>query len=151
MIPYSLELNAAVVSMAARVCPKGWDVVPQGPGSLTELVDAVARTGRIPVDKRYSAATIFGEPEINCAFRAWHDWTHYHYMKPFTLTGETEVAQLQLADLATVYGAKFADRYKAILYAEVIGQALAFEITGKFPDDQISFDEKFLDAFVGDA
>jgi hypothetical protein len=146
MTPYSLELNAAVVAMAARVCPKGFDVVPQGPVSLTALGDAVARTGRIPVDERNADATIFGDREINYAFRAWHDWTHWYYKKPFTLTGETEVAQLQLADLAKVYGAKFADRYKAILYAEVIGQTLACEITGKFPDDQISFDEKFLDA-----
>lgn len=147
MKPFSLEFNAAVVSMASRVCPAGYDVVDNAPTCLADLIDWIERTNRIAVDRDNSDATIFGEgnAEINWAFRAWHDWTHYHIRAEFDLVGETRVALQQIADLAKVYGSSFAAKYKPLIMAEVVGQALHKELVGDFPVNQRTFDRQLID------
>ena len=148
MKPFSPEFNAVVYAMAARVCPTGYDISERyAPSNLPDLIDLIERTNRICVSNENSAATIFGGPdfaEFNYAFRAWHDWTHYHIRAEFNLAGEARVALQQIADLAKVYGAAFGERYKPLILAEVIGQALYKECTGKFPVDQRAFDREFL-------
>ena len=144
--------NAAVVSMAARLFPKGFNVSgvdsdTAAPDTLVKL-NAVIAAGRMIVDGANSAATIFADPETNYAFRAWHDWTHWYLQAPFSVAGECAVACQQIADLAAIYGRAFADRYKSLIYAEVIGQALAYDISGMFPADQIGFDAAFLNVLA---
>jgi hypothetical protein len=154
MKPFSLEFNAACVAMAARVNPGGFlvsgiDTALAAPTSLAELRACEKATGCIVVDSANSYATIFADAEVNYAFRAWHDWTHLRYSAEFNLCGETLVAEMQIRDLAKVYGASFAERYKPLIYAEVIGQALYKELTGAFPVEQRAFDKTFL-ASLGD-
>ena len=147
MKPFNREFNAAVFAMASRVCPTGYDIAENEPSNLPDLIDQIERTGRIVVSSLNCDATIFGgsdEREFNYAFRAWHDWTHYHIRAEFTLAGEARVAVQQVADLAKGYGPAFAERYKPLLFAEIIGQALYKEITGEFPRFQRTFDSEFL-------
>lgn len=141
MKPFSLEFNAAVMTMANRVCPTGYDIGPDAPTSLTELREHVARTGRIKVSNENSDDTIFADAEHNYAFRAWHDWTHWRYMHGFDLAGETNVALAQIRDLGKIFGKAFAEKYKPLILAEVVGQALYKEVTA---DDQRRFDASFL-------
>jgi hypothetical protein len=157
MKPFSLEFNVAVVAMASRVCPTGYDVTDDPRAATVTNAKAyfaeVTRCKRITVFTGNSERTIFGGPEnaeINWAFRAWHEWTHWYLGAPFNLVGETRVAEQQWLDLQKVYGAAFAAKYKPLLYAEVIGQALAYEMSGEFPDDQRAFDNLFL-AYMGAA
>lgn len=144
MKPFSLEFNAAVMTMANRVCPAGYDIGVDVPKTLPELREHVANTGRILVSSENSDNTIFADPEHNYAFRAWHDWTHWHTLSGFDLVNETNVAMRQISDLAKVFSPRFADKYKALILAEVVGQALYREITGEFPVAQRSFDRTFL-------
>ncbi len=147
MKPFSTEFNAATMAMANRVCPTGYDIADHAPDNLPDLIDQIERTGRICVSRANSEVTVFGGPdnaELNYAFRAWHDWTHYHIRAEFSLTGEARVAMQQVADLATVYDAAFAEKYKPLILAEVIGQALYKEFTGEFPIDQRAFDTVFM-------
>jgi hypothetical protein len=145
--PFDLSFNAAVRTMASKVCPAGYDVAHYGsaPESLEALQDHIARTRRILVDGRNSDNTIFADPEHNYAFRAWHDWTHYVLSAPFTLDGELSVAHRQIEDLARVYGhgPRF-DRWAQLIMAEVYGQAQYCSIHGEFPKDQVAFDRQWL-------
>lgn len=145
MKPLSPAFNAAVMTMANRVCPAGYDVSDDAPASLTELQDRVARTGRINVDRANSDRTIFGDPEHNWAFRAWHDWTHLAISAPFTLDGELAVAHRQIQDMHLAYGhGKQAQEFARLIMSEVYGQALYFRNHGKFPEDQIAFTHDWL-------
>ena len=147
MKPFSLEFNAAVVTMANKVCPTGYDVADSAPSCLGDLIDHIDRTRRICVARGNSEATIFGagNEEINWAFRAWHDWTHYHLRANFDLPGEARVAMQQYDDLRKVYGLSFADRYKPLILAEVLGQAIYKELVGAFPGNQREFDVDWLE------
>ncbi|MDE2096219.1 MAG: hypothetical protein KGL39_03170 [Patescibacteria group bacterium] len=150
MEPYSLEFNAAVMTMANRVCPCGYDVsdaAHSAPDSLAALNKHIETTRRILVSRDHSDNTIFSDPEINWAFRAWHDWTHWRIQAEFDLVGEVEVALRQVKDLTTVYGPAFGNRYQPIIFAEGIGHTLLKELTGKFPIDQRRFDAAFLGLF----
>jgi hypothetical protein len=140
--PLNLAFNAAVFSMASRVCPMGYDVAYDGsaPESLEALWEHIDRTGRILIDGRNSENTIFADREINYAFRAWHDWTHFILKAQFDLDGEMAVAHRQIEDLALVFGHGPQFRYWAeIIWAEVYGQACYFKQHGVFPVDQMRF------------
>jgi hypothetical protein len=138
--PYDRAFNAAVMTMANRVCPAGYDVVPerQAPGrDLDELITHIEMRGRIAVSRDHSENTIFGCPEHNWAFRAWHDWTHWILRAPFTLDGELSVAHRQCEDLARVFGhGPRVVEWQRLIMGEVYGQALFYETHGRFPEDQ---------------
>jgi hypothetical protein len=137
--PYDRSFNAAVMKMASLVCPKGYDVVPESdaPESLQDLQTLVELTGRIAVSRDHSNNTIFGCPEHNWAFRAWHDWTHFILRAPFTLDGELSVANRQCEDIARVFGhGPRVREWQRLIMGEVYGQALYFDQHGHFPEDQ---------------
>lgn len=140
-----IEFNAIVHAMASRYCPLGYDI-GRAPRSLDALQTELAQRNRFTVNGDYSDNTIFSEREFNLDFRAWHDATHYAIGAEFDLVGETAVAIRQIDDLATVYGTRTANRYRALILAEVVGQALAYEFTGRFPSDQPQFDRAFINA-----
>lgn len=146
----NIAFNAAVMTLANKVCPAGYDVAHDGsaPESLEALQDHIARTGRILVDGRNSDHTIFGCPEHNWAFRAWHDWTHYIISAPFTLQGELEVAQRQIADMHRVFGhGEQASLFASLIMSEVYGQALYYDKHGEFPRDQVAFTRQYTSGY----
>src|SRR5438067_89761 len=77
--PVDAALNRAVLRMAAIVCPGGYDVSSSAPSSFRELVRHLDDGGRMTVYGGGSEGTIFADNEVNYAFRAWHDWTHYRH------------------------------------------------------------------------
>ncbi len=143
--PLDRALNVAVLHMASKVCPTGYDVGASAPDNLASLVDSIERNHRIMVNDENNDRTIFACPEVNAAFRAWHDWTHYQLRAPFTLDGELTVAHRQCEDLALIYGHSAQCRkWQTYVMAEVYGQALAYAKTGRFPVDQVAFDLAYL-------
>lgn len=142
--PLSLAFNAAVMTMARKVCPTGYDVSDQAPSSLEELNKHIARTRRIVVSNENSSQTIFGCPEHNFAFRAWHDWTHWAIQAPFTLEGERLVAYRQMIDIQRVFGRKGSQLFCLLIEEEVIGQAEYYAEHGEFPVDQVAFAKAYL-------
>ncbi len=143
--PLSLAFNAAVMAMASKVCPTGYDVIDNAPSSLEELTAYIARTGRMAVDGANVDNTIFADAECNYAFRAWHDWTHWVIQADFSIEGETRVAHQQMADLLTVFGPgpEF-DLFCRLLDEEVIGQVHYFATHNAFPPNQREFAENYL-------
>lgn len=135
--PFSIPFNAACVVHAARCWPQGFNSAPAAPATLAALCDEVDGTGRLTVWDGASGETIFGDPEINLQFRAWHDWAHWRYRLPFDMNGETAAAFVQAAQLTRTHGPD--PELLALLFCEVIGQAHFYQSFGAFPDDQRSF------------
>lgn len=141
-MPFDPQFNAAVMTMANRTNPTGWDIVSEedAPGSLDDLIAYVKRTGGIDVSGAHSEETIYGCPEHNAAFRAWHDAVHYAIKAEFNLAGEAAVAFVQIAQLYNRYGGgENVVKWAAYILSEVIGQAMHTLKTGDFPTDQVTF------------
>lgn len=137
--PLDVSFNEATASMARRLNPCGWDVVTdaQAPGSLDHLTCLIAEIGRIAVSGDYCEKTAYGDPEINIAARAWHDWVHWRHQLPFTLEGETAVAWVQIGQLREA--GLWTPFRQAFILTEVVEQAKFFSKTGSFPEDQWAF------------
>lgn len=152
MEPYDRAFNAAVMKMASLVCPAGYDVSDNPYVALPPLdaqiyFDRISETHRITVWSGASDRTIFGCPEHNWAFRAWHEWTHYILHADFSLDGELAVAHRQCADLARVFGhGPQVEKWQRLIMAEVYGQAAYYARTGEFPADQVAFDLDYIGA-----
>lgn len=146
-----LAFNEAVRTMARKVWPLGYDIsddpiyaVPPAPEIY---FGNVGRAGRVTIYTGGSDHTIFGDPEFNYDFRAWHEWAHFVLRAPFTLDDELRVAHRQCEDLALIYGHGVQTlRWQRLIMAEVYGQALYFKKWGEFPTDQADFDLAFMHA-----
>lgn len=94
--------------------------------------------GRMIVWDGASGATIYGDAQVNFAFRAWHDFEHKAGRYGFMLAGETAACEAQIATLLRRFPSAPA-RWLRIIRAEVIGQAEHYAETGMFPMDQAAF------------
>lgn len=135
-------LNCAVLGIASRLFPKGYDVSDNAPNTLPELIQHVNATGRMLVYSGASDFTIYGCPEVNWAFRAWHD--HCHLRNPeryqFDLLGETELLQEHRRDVLRLFGQNdCTDQMLHLIYVEIVGQATYLNQHGLFPEHQIGF------------
>lgn len=147
-----IHFNIAVMTIARRLFPGGWDVAEDAPGSLEELTQHIADTGRMLVWSGGSDATIFGDAEHNYAFRAWHDWHHWKWQLPFTLEGEAAVCDLQKDDLDIVYGLPVTpgERFRRSMHYRLIDCEINGKLKyskmhgGEFPVDQIAFARMYL-------
>lgn len=62
------------------------------PSSLDELLGAWPGSGPVPVSGANAEHTIWGHPDLNALFRAWHDAEHVRLSAEFTTEGERAVA-----------------------------------------------------------
>lgn len=136
----SQKLNVCVLTMAAKLFPCGFDVGPDAPSSLQAIKDHVEKTGRMKVSDEFGDTSIYGDKEVNCAFRAWHDFHHLRGNHEFTPEGEYQVAVAQCKDISKVYGyTAQAREFMSYIKADVVGQVEYFERYGEFPQDQKAF------------
>lgn len=145
--PLDAELNHAVLYCAKRCWPMGWRASEQAPRTYSELCANVRYNSEcsVVVWNGGSERTIFGSPEVNYAFRAWHDFYHYRYQQEFTPAGEAVCANLQIRQMQLHFGenAKTA-RWADIIRAEINGQLEYEQRYGEFPDNQRGFIEAYL-------
>lgn len=143
--PLSVPFNVATLHIANRLWPKGWDVSDNAPSTYPDMVASFKATGRHTVWAGASDRTIFGDPEVNYAFRAWHDWHHIVHRLDFTDAAEHEVLAGQCSDAREIYGnGGIADGFCRILRAEIIGQLGYKNAHGDFPSDQRGFVSAYL-------
>lgn len=137
------SFNAAVLQLASRLFPTGFDVAYEGTAPETlEAVNAAVAGGRMVVSGDNCEGTAFGDVETDLAFRAWHDWTHWKHQLPFTLEGETATAWMQI-DMLRQLGL-WSPLRRDWLLAEVVDQARYFADTGVFPEDHLHMTVKGL-------
>jgi hypothetical protein len=139
------SFNAAVLAIASHILPRGFDVSDNAPSTYDELRQHYQATGRILVWSGASDRTIFGDPEVNHAFRAWHDARHILGAHDFSFLGECRTCFAQIADMEALFrGHHRLPFWRRLLRAEVIGQAYYVKIWGEFPADQSDFVECYL-------
>lgn len=146
--PLFPSFNVATLHMARLVNPRGWNVSRNAPSSLAELKRRSRRDGVITVSSLHSDHTIYGDPEVNCAARAWHDACHLLADAGFDDAGERKVCALQQSQLATVYGDASSLLFRRIIEAEVVGQLEYKAQHGAFPANQRDFVLNYLGATI---
>lgn len=140
--PLDRGFNVAVLHVASVLFPAGFDVADQAPQTYEELTGMLDAGGRMVVWSGASENTIYADPEVNYAFRAWHDWCHWRGRHRFDPEGEVAVCNMQADHLSKLYGCN--ERWRNILHAETIGQQLYLYRFGYYPKDQRTFVEAYL-------
>ena len=133
--------------MAARVGVPGWVAVAEGApdtydGVVAEVRAAMGGGRAVRVYAGASERTIYWRPEVNHAFRAWHDLTHAWHGFDFTTEGEIATARAQIAYMGDVTGIDRGDAVR-LLYADTIGQVEYFARHGAFVPDQVAFVQRY--------
>jgi len=145
MQPLDTGLNVAIMHIATKLFPTGFDVSPNAPNTFEELKAHLDTGKRMVVFSGGSDASIYADPEVNWCFRAWHDWCHWRGNHPLSLAGECATCAMQAQHLLTLYGnGPSVRRWIAILHAEIIGQADFYRDHGHFPDNQYEFVTRYL-------
>lgn len=142
------ELNRAILDIAAELFPKGFDLSPRAPATLQQLRSL--GTGRFVIYDGAAERTVYGDPSVNFAFRAWHDFCHLHGGHETNFVGEVAACRVQTLHLLRRYGDSARTfRWRAIIEADIIGQARYFERHGFFPKDQAAFVQTYLGDQLG--
>lgn len=140
MKPLTPQEMRFVTEQAAKL-PQGWHAAEQAPNTYEELIEDVRlNAGHITVWSGGSDRTVYGDPTINHAFRAWHDSIYVGQRFTFDLEDERRVALVQ-RDTAFRAGLT---NLALVLYTDVVGQALHFQRHGTFPEDQVGFITAYL-------
>lgn len=135
MRPFDPELNRAILRLAPA--HEARDAVPVidasgQPDALGALIRSPS--GRLLVWAGASERTVYGDPAVNWAFRAWHDALHLGLRLPFDSRGEHALA----LEHAAVMGRR-SDAWARVMLAEVYGQVRHVQLHGAFPSDQAAF------------
>jgi len=141
----SESFNQVVREMCLACLPQGFDTSEEQTESFEAMREVYRETGRLVVNTLYSEHTIFGSPEVNWMFRAWHDSCHLAGDFPFTAWGEWMASYRQKQQLRQAYrGHPELELWCALVDVEVNGQVRYFMQTGGFPEDQLAFTRKEL-------
>lgn len=133
------DLNRAIMLLAP--CHEAKATAPI---TLHQLAEARQTCAVLPVWSGASDATIYRDPKVNHAFRAWHDATHASLpaQHSFTLQGEAETCEAQCRELLKLWPRALP--LVRIIRAEIIGQATYAARFGTFPANQAAFIEEYL-------
>jgi hypothetical protein len=143
--PFDPLLNVAIVHIASRLLPNGFDVSDEAPDTYEKLKAHLCAGKRMIVWSGGSEATVYGHRSVNFSFCAWHDFCHWDGGHDFTLEGEIAACEMQCQHLFEFYGdCERIQEWCSLLRAEVVGQALFFHRHKRFPDDQRSFVAAYL-------
>jgi hypothetical protein len=143
--PFDLKLNDAILTIAGRLLPGGFDISEEAPNTYEQLKASLDAGKRLVVWKGGSQATIYGSAEVNYAFRAWHDYCHWKGGHDLTFEGEVAACAMQCQQLLDSCGDNERVRsWCALLEAEIIGQAEYYRRHKRFPDDQRAFVAAYL-------
>lgn len=150
--PLYPAFNEMVLLAVNALMPDGFDTTDNEEHCNThrKLVGYWKATDRILVWSGASDCTIFGDPKVNHAFRAWHDWVHVHYDLPFTPEGEHTVMLIQQRQCDTMGALIFTpdqiQQFWRILEAEIDGQVEHYEKHKEFIADQRTFCQNYMKA-----
>ena len=127
-VALSPRLNEWIIERAAKI---KWHPSSDAPSNLEDL-KAVADD--IPILDQFNEDNIFGDPDVNMMFRAWHDSVHIKHDLPMDLLGETRAAFIQAAELPSDW---WFERF--LLMTEITGQVCYYEVHNNFVNTQRAF------------
>lgn len=126
MIP---ELNRAIMALAPP-----HTINDRAPGTWRE-VKAASTVRHVQVWAGEADHSIYGDPRVNYAFRAWHDRCHLIGQFPFTIKGEESAVAMQCAELMRAYPRAPA-AWASLITADVLGTVYHLHEHGAFAIDQ---------------
>lgn len=139
------QLSAFINEQADELAGRlgfGWRPVVDAPSTYQQLRGALDHSLNIleplPVSSENSASVIYDDPEVNFAFRFWHDVSHVQHGLSFALEDELELALWHLKVLEQSGTARESIAYR-LLEADLLGQLLLLGLVGRFPFDQEQF------------
>jgi hypothetical protein len=135
-LPLNETLNCVVELMAEGL---DYEIADTAPGTYRELVNHMNSGKMLLIYSGGSDYTIFGDPSVNHAFRAWHDHTHFTYGYDFSPVGEMFTCNQQITDIIDVLGSDVAQQCMPLLIAEIIGQSLYYKKYKEYINDQRAF------------
>jgi hypothetical protein len=145
MVPLDPAFNATILSIAARLFPDGFDVSPDAPSTYKALKVHLDAGKRLVVYDGGCEGTIYANPKVNHALRAWHDWSHWKGGHDFSVEGETGAFNTQRQHLIDLYGEnEQTRRWTLLLHADIVGFRLYYERHKRFVDDQRGFIEAYM-------
>lgn len=148
--PLMPEFNQAVLSIQQILLPDGFDITSDGAlvDTLEKITDHYEEEGRILVWSGGSDYSIYTSPEVNWAFRAWHDYIHITMGATFTKAGEALVCEKQKQHvdlyLSHEYNTAARLKMKRLLDIEINEQVAELYRTGTFITDQYTFTKERL-------
>lgn len=120
----------------------GWQPLADAPSTYQQLRGALDHSlttlEPLPVSSENSVAVIYTRPEVNFAFRFWHDVSHVQHGLSFALEDELELALWHLGVLAGGGLSPESLAYR-LFQADVLGQLFLIGLAGRFPFDQEEF------------
>lgn len=138
-------LSAFIVTHADATVERlgfGWKPTAEAPSTYQQLRGALAHslvTGEpLPVSDEHSGSVIYTRPDVNYAFRFWHDISHVQHGLSFELPDELELALWHL-DVLRRGSVAPGDLQYRLLEADLVGQLLLMGLAKRFPYDQESF------------
>lgn len=150
MKPMYPHLNTAVTMICNILMPEGFDTTADEykTDSLEKIYQYYRDEGRVLVWTGASDNTIFGDPSVNHAFRAWHDYIHITKGFAFNVQGE-RLAYLEHCKQIDLYLSHRFNRLDRLhmfrmLDIEVNYQACHMQMWGEFPVDQRAFMKQHL-------
>jgi len=129
--PFSNRLNAFIETRAAGLKYNAGNFPEMDFPDFKKLTE---ETGYMQISNENCEGTIFGNPEVNVMFRAWHDSIHIQLNEDFGYMAEARVAFAQCAELPNDWHFE-----RQLILCEVIAQAAHHEKTGNFVADQRKF------------
>lgn len=134
----SPALEAFIIAQApAHTAVPLW----RNPPASLKALEPYRFTRPMIVSNEHSANTIYSRPEVNFAFRAWHDSLHLALNAEFDAEGELLVARAhEQAVREAIKAGHLTELDCCALFFEVWGQfRYAEEHAGQFPADQAAF------------
>lgn len=108
-------------------------------GTFAKHVERFVNSGTIHIWTGASDNTIFGDPKINHYFRAWHDVEHLVNRLGYDYLDESVVCEIQKSKLPQDWHFE-----RALIHAEITGQAQYNMKTGFFVKDQRLFTKAYI-------
>lgn len=97
----------------------------------------------IPMWNDGSECNIFGCPNINAMFRAWHDYMHVVTDNNFTLEGEIRTFNVQKRMIPKHWKLE-----KLLMQAEIVGQGIWYTFSNKTIPNQRTFALDYISTIV---
>ncbi|MCQ4142264.1 MULTISPECIES: hypothetical protein [unclassified Chryseobacterium] len=103
-------------------------------GTLQRYTERFKTTGKIHIWTECSENTIFGSPQINHFYRAWHDHTHISCQCGFTFAGESMTAAIQNSMIPADWTLE-----KELIMIDIVGLNQYYSIHKEYVKDQRRF------------
>lgn len=142
--PLYPNFNEFILWVVTQLMPDGYDVTlyESRCNTFAKIKKYYKDTGRVLVSLHSSDCTIYGDPKVNVAFRAWHDYVHITHNLDFSADGERNTRKIQ-QDHVLFYGQGYNQQtlllFCTLLFIEVDCQLAHYLKYREYVQDQRQF------------